>query len=634
MVSAFQDELGGLDPTFLKENSELVENCNQLEWDDINSLNDVVSSVEKVVLRYKNPNQQIKNCLDSILKKILFRYPLLFGYWKKLTAIRYQLFGLEKSIETLSEALELFPASLELWCDYLNVLCANRPNEVEFIREKFMIAKNLIGYQFLSDSFWDKYIEFESKNSDPNSLVDIYKELITIPLHQYARYSTAFKKLLSQNMKNDFNITENDIDKTIKSTQLQVNSIWPFESRIKQSFFNLTPVKQEELENWNNYLEFLISSKSTNINISKKFIDSTFERCFIPCQFYEHFWSKYTGYLISSNENYLKVIETYEKGTKILPKDCKQLRLDFIDYLKKNFKLNKDYIFEVFGRTIAFLNSIWPNETNLIMEYLVMLKRYKYSAELDQTDKEILEKQTAFSNYLNNSIENYLNKNNKFESSLLQSIINDNNISVLVVELIKINWLVLKNTMQTIKYFNQFSKNPIFQNSVSFWLIYYKFEKNCKNFTKLNKFIDQLGTQIILPTQIMNDILDDYKSFYLLKSNISAYQATTTKRLHSNELLNDPILFNSIKCNNPNPNNFSLTLNVSDWHKTVNYKSNGHPGIIVEKPQITNPIMEQTLKSFNNTAPPLPSFRNIEKINHPIKYDDAFSTIYLQESTN
>lgn len=618
-----EDALKGLDLTFLKENGSLVETYRDLRWDSIDLVNKLVSTIEQVVLKYRNPNNSIKNSLDLMFKQLLQKYPLFFGYWKKYTAVSYQLFGLEKSISVLAKSVEVFPTSLELWCDYLNVLCANNSSEVELIRNKFRLAASLIGFQFLSESFWDKYIEFETKHSEWDKLGDIYKTLITIPLHQYARYGTAFRALLNSDRTSikDFNI-----DSEIKKTQGLVNAVWPFESKIKQSFFNLSPVSEEELGNWDQYLKFLVDNKE-KLGLSKDLIKSAFERSLVPCYYYDYFWGKYLKFLRDTDEDIVNIIDIYQKGIKILPIESREFRLNFILYLKRNFRKNKEYVFTAFTQTIAYYLIIWPNDSKLMREYLSLLKRYEYSSNIDQTDKEILSKQTSFSNFLNATVNNYLE--GKRDTSIpLQDMMTENTFPIVVVELIKINWLVLKNTMQTIKYLNQFSKNSALKSSVAFWLFYYKFEKSSKNFSKLNKFISHLGSEILLPTQIINDILLDYQTFYLLNSNVTNYQSLSNSKGSNDDNSIDPILYSQLKINNPTWTPTKSTTSL-DWHKSKHFKSNGHPGIMVEKPQLTNLVIERDSKSFGKQAPQLPTFRNLEKLHQPVKYDKFFSKEYL-----
>lgn len=625
VVGGNLNALDGLESSFLRDNSQLVEAYENIDWKSVQSLNALVGSVEQVVIKYKNPNEKIKRAIETIYLQLLQRYPLFFGYWKRFTAVQYQLNGLAKSIATLGKAVEAFPNSLELWCDYLNVLCANNAGEVELIRKNFRIAKDRVGYQFLSHPFWDKYIDFETKHEAWDHLSDIYAELVTIPIHQYAKYDTAYKSfLISANSPKK----EPDLEVKLRNTQKIVSLIWPFESKIKQSFFNITPVSEEELSNWDEYLKFLTHNQLKH-SFSSKLIKATFERCLVPCLYYEHYWIMYADWSEQVQPLDLHTnIELYQRGMSMLPMNLRQFRFKFLTFLQKNYRNEKDYIFLIFGQTISSIIKLYPYEALLLTEYLAMLRRHRCGTSIDEDDKVIYDQLTSYSKELESAIKNYIN-HTVDKNALLQCLINDLNLPIIVVELIKTTWLVLKNTMQTRKYFNFYSKNRLFQSSVAFWLTYYKFEKSNQNFARLNKFVNDLGVEIFLPLTIMNDILNDYRSFYLANSNAGVYQTVRNGDDGGSEFhMMDPILLIQLKLNNPQwyPGRYKQSL---DWHRSREFRENGHPNILDDKPQISNTVLDQTTKIFGNRQLPLPTFRNLERINQPLKHDDIFSKYYL-----
>lgn len=611
------DALRGLDTQFLQDNTALVQAYRGLDWSDISSLTQMVDVIEQTVVKYGNPNDSIKLALETILWQILRKYPLLFGFWKRFATIEYQLFGLKKSIAVLATSVKWFPTSLELWCDYLNVLCVNNPNETDFIRNNFEIAKDLIGKQFLSHPFWDKFIEFEVGQKNWHNVQRIYEYIIEVPLHQYARFFTSYKKFLNEkNLK-----TTRNIDIVLRKTQTTVNEIWQFESKIKQPFFNLGQVLNDDLENWSRYLKFVTDPSKS---LDKEFVMSVFDRCLIPCLYHENTWMMYIKWLTKKNISDEVVVDIYQKANTFLPLDFKTLRYDFLRFLKRKYRSNNTLFNNIFNETVSRYLKIWPNDILLMTEYLCMLKRHSFKNSLDQSPKEILEKQTSFTKILETSITNYIN--NQIDAKVhLQTLINDKNLSIVVVELIKTTWLVLKNNMQTRKYFNLYQKNLLIKNSVPFWLTYYKFEKSNVNFTKLNKFIRELGVEIYLPTTVMNDILTDYKTFYLTHSNIVTYESSI---IDSNTF--DPILYPELKMSNPKYDPVLNTTANVDWHKKTEWKEAGHIGITTERPQISNSIIECNSGTLIQKPISLPNFRNLEKINQ-VKINDLYTEEFLKE---
>lgn len=614
------DAFDGLDPSFLRDNPQLVEAYRSINWDSVQSLNALVGCVEKTVVKYKNPNDAIKRAMEALYNELLQRYPLFFGYWKRFTAVQYQLYGLEKSIATLERALKNFPNSLELWCDYLSVLCANSANEVDLIRKNFLLAKDKIGYQFLSHPFWDKYIEFETKDEQWGNVKSIYAELILIPLHQYARYGTAYRKFLNDHKQFG---AHGNLDVEIRGTHKLVTGIWPYESKIKQSFFNITPVSEEELANWDRYLTFLMDNEIT-YKFPPRFVESVFERCLIPCLYYEHFWIKFHKWLEDARRFDLPtLIDSYQQGMRKLPQSCKEFRFCFLEYLQRNYRQDKELAFLAFTQTVSSCVKIFPGETVVVRDYLALLKRHRFLSRIDQDEKNVFDQQASYAKELESAVAAYM-EGNVDKGNPLQDMINDINLPIIVVEMIKTTWLTLRNTMQTRKYFNFYSKNRLVRSSATFWLTYYKFEKSNQNFAKLNKFINDLGSKINLPGTVINDILKDYQFFYLVNSNAGDYQAARIGEDNQNRSYSvDPILLLQLKNNDPQwtPGNFHN--GGADWYRTKEYKENCHPGIHDDKPQISNSIIECSTKSQGNRRPPLPTFRNLEKINQQPKYDNV-----------
>lgn len=634
MLLSQQDALAGLDAAFIKENQDFVKTYQNMNLNDIESLNTILKAIDLLLKTYSKPNDKIKDAIEIIFKQILSRYPLLFGYWKKFTAIEYQFHGLETSLKTLENATEAFPYSIDLWCDYLKVLITNYPKESTLIQDKINTAKKLIGWQFYSHPFWDLALDYYSKNGI--DLSESYYQLISIPLHQYAKYITAFKKLLSAK-KSDTEIKK--VDSLGKQNQVLVSQIWRYESAIKQNYFNLIPLPATEITNWSNYLEYLIKSHPDKLQL----IESVFERSLIPCCYVEEIWIKYLHWKESITKttdikDLNSIIELYERGCRIIPETKHDFRYMFLQFLEEEYKLHehpgRTLIMNAFSKCVKNIIMICPYRADQIKTmkvYLRMLKKSQFFSSIDMPSKEILSKQTAYSKYLETSINNYMLK--KVDHSIiLEDLLNDRNLSVAVVELIKTTWLILKSTLQTRKYFNQFSKHSALKESTEFWQLYYEFEKSTKNFVRLNSFINGLGTDILLPTSFINNMLNDYKSFYLLNSNISQYQTSkngqSAAHLAEASIALDPVLDIGFKINNPRWSRSihnAQKVNKADWYKSAQYKENGHPGIISDRPQITNTIIERPSKSFKNVLPGLPTFRNLEKINQSGNFRDYYS---------
>ncbi|AET39765.1 uncharacterized protein Ecym_4750 [Eremothecium cymbalariae DBVPG len=603
-----------LDNYFLTNNANWKESVCDVDWTNINSLERLISETEKLIVKYPNPNDKLKHAIYKVFEEVLNRFPLFFGYWKKFVSVVYQLDGLDKSLETLQKSVNAFPISLDLWNDYLGIILV-KEQDISKARLSFKTAEKLVGCQFLSHTFWDLYIEFETKNEQWRNLFQIYSYLSRLPLHQYAKYYTDFKVFLKEHPDSvPTDVGDNfDVDTMFVQTQQLVNDVWKFESQITQNFFNLNPVGDEELNTWNEYLEFLLKDP----RVSAELVKATFERALVPCYFYEHFWNFYVSWLLK-NDNSSSVSQVFHRGIKALPADNLSFAERYVEYLKSCTKKEKERYADLYKDALVTFCKKSPKNTSLLVEYLNLVKLTDYPSSVDQCDRDILAQQNNYTKFLEQNINGYLKNFRNEDPSQLLSILNDHNIGVAVVQLIKMNWLVLKNAMQARKHFNQFSKFPQLKASTAFWLLYYKFEKVHKNFTKLNKFISELGNEIFLPTTIMNDIIIDYQQFYLINSDINEYE----RKLAADSQIFDPLVDSTLKINNPQWKSHMKTS--KDKHKSFEYRENGHPGIFVDAPKITNTIISKSISSMRkHGTQPLPSFRNLEKINQQPKYLDV-----------
>lgn len=606
--------LSKLNLQLLKENEEFVASYKGINWQQIDSINTVLVNIDKLIKRYPNPENNIKNAILSIFTEVLTKYPFLFGYWKKFTAIQYQLYDLKTSLDTLESATNAFPQSLELWMDYLKVLTLNFPDNIKLIRTKIDQAKKLIGYQFYSHPFWDLVIDFESKQK--SDLIPIYDYVIGIPLHQYAKYVEPYKKLIKTPEKlKQFQLK-------VKNNQKIVSEIWPFESKVKQNFFNLNPLKQTEVDNWDKYLNFLIENEKPDI-----LIESVFERCLVPCCFIESFWIKYFDWL-NLKRNPLEIFEKYDTAIRLLPTDIMQVRMKYINFIKEKFNDTEyeNLSFDKLLETICKYMEHWSDDpalsSKLLKFFLPILKRHEFPTTLQDPPDTVNKKQISYSDLLFRCIMKFMGKGYDEDEHLLNKILNNGNIHIAVTELIKQTWLINKNNLQTRKYFNQFSKMEQVKQSVEFWTLFYRYEKTNKNFVKLNKFIDDLGNEIPLPIQVINNIINDYETFYLLNSNLTNFKNQTNKNDPTQPTV-DPILLSKFKINKPKwkPGQYKR-INSTEWVKTRKYKENGHPGIQVERPSVTNTIINKPVKELFQKMPSLPTFRNLEKINQSPVYTD------------
>lgn len=259
--------------------------------------------------------------------------------------------------------------------------------QIDYITQIFETARSHIGRDFLSDSFWDKYIAFlqnhEAYSDDASgelarleALTTVLASIARIPLHQYARYYEQFTETIAvyfDKLKNgkvidswdDLSIeddvalkvlTQTELNRLKKSsanesnqitaqaildhfanviflqTQTGTNDRWNFESLITRNYFHVLELDQEEIDNWDKYInwetekyfqlrETYKQQKETPPDesvspedivdletISDEFLqlETLYERALVPCAMYDTFWLKYTRSLYNIADTFLQ----------------------------------------------------------------------------------------------------------------------------------------------------------------------------------------------------------------------------------------------------------------------------------------------------------------------------------------
>lgn len=573
----------------------------------------LVTLTEQLLIKYPSPTEIVKQTITKTFDELLTRFPLFFGYWKKYVSLVYQIYGIDESIKVLSRSLDAFPQSLELWLDYMTILISNYSEDKEKIRANFENGLKFVGNQFLSHPLWDKYLDFEQNEKNLTGVVKILLQVIKIPLHQYSKYYQLFlttkqtvnideiisnEKDLSipegTNDEDKIKLVDEYFNKVFLNTQTFVAEVWAFESQIKQTYFTLSPVSKDEINNWDKYLDLLIAKHSTApTHLTKQQTISTFERSLIPTALYPQFWYKYLDWYLDSypaefdeiNSIYLKAVNLF------IPINFIDIRLNYALFLQAN-KQDQNKIHDVYLSII----STSPYELKPIGKYIRFLssitKNYKKTCE-------ILE--LVLSNYFNRQktdLEPHLQR--------LVKILNDKTISILVLELIKINWYFIKNHLNVKKSLNYYSKFEILNGSVPFWTLNYKYHKQYRDFKSLNKIIDFIKYSSSLPPATINLLLADYSEFLATnhQDDISIFELNNHSKILTLE--SQATSFLEFR-----------TQTDSKLHKRQKRQS-GHPGVLIDKPEVTNTIIDFAVS--RDKIAPLPSFKNVEKASLPIEY--------------
>lgn len=326
------------------------------------------SSSKKKKMEFPEVYAAIKATTRSTYDRFLERFVLLFGYWIKYAQLEEGFEvelgenenenGAEAEDDTTTanvdeghgaqrvyeRAVAAFPASVDLWTAYLEFMVtryqakykssapaapATLSKEVEVIRTLFERGAELVGRDFLSHPFWDKYLEFEELvvggAGVEDRVVRILARVAQYPLHQYARY---YEKLVAVMpafsgpavelialapipgqgqgpQEEDGKDAAAHYARVFQRTQQGTTDRWAYESRISRSYFHVVELEAEQLQNWHAYLTWEEAQQSALSSDNNNDHDSGFEqtrslyeRALVPCALYDEVWLRYTRWLL------------------------------------------------------------------------------------------------------------------------------------------------------------------------------------------------------------------------------------------------------------------------------------------------------------------------------------------------
>ena len=139
-----------------------------------------------------------------------------------------------------------------------------------------------VGLDFLSHPFWDKYMEFEERMEQQERIFALLSRVITIPMHQYARYFERYRSMsqsrplqalvpgqtltqLQMDVENEgagykAGRSQAEVEREIRAriengaqleifrkTQAETTKRWTYEQEIKRPYFHVTDLDEAQL---------------------------------------------------------------------------------------------------------------------------------------------------------------------------------------------------------------------------------------------------------------------------------------------------------------------------------------------------------------------------------------------------
>ncbi|KAK8224760.1 hypothetical protein HDK90DRAFT_91408 [Phyllosticta capitalensis] len=288
----------------------------------------------------RNSSPQSIAATRAAYDRFLAKFPLVFGYWKKYADLEFSIAGTEAAEMVYERGVASIASSVDLWANY----CAFKVetnHDSDVIRELFERGAACVGLDFLAHPFWDKYLEFEERLESVERIFAILQRIITIPMHQYARYFERFRhlaqtrpltELVSADLLAQFRAdlqldplaaskTEHELDRDLRAridqhhqevfykTQTETTKRWTYEQEIKRPYFHVTDLDEPQLANWRKYLDFEEAEGSFE---RASFL---YERCLVTAAYYDEFWLRYARWMLAQPGKEEEVRNIYQRAS-------------------------------------------------------------------------------------------------------------------------------------------------------------------------------------------------------------------------------------------------------------------------------------------------------------------------------
>lgn len=201
-------------------------------------------------------------------------------------------------------------------------------------------------------------MEFEERMEQQERIFAILGRVITIPMHQYARYYERYSQMantqpltalipiqtltqLQMDVENEgagfkAGRSQGEVEGEIRSriqgihyevfrkTQAETTKRWTYESEIKRPYFHVTDLDESQLVNWRKYLDF---EEGEGEHARIQFL---YERCLVTCAQHEEFWLRYARWMFAQSSKDEEVRNIYQRASCLfVPIALPQTRLQY-----------------------------------------------------------------------------------------------------------------------------------------------------------------------------------------------------------------------------------------------------------------------------------------------------------------
>ncbi|KIV78122.1 hypothetical protein, variant 1 [Exophiala sideris] len=463
----------------------------------------------------RNSSSQAITTVRSIYDRLLGKFPLFFGYWKKYADLEFSIAGTEAAEMVYERGVASVANSVDLWTNYCSFK-TETSHDADVIRELFERGAACVGLDFLAHPFWDKYIEFEERMEGADRIFTILGRIILIPMHQYARYFEKYRQWaqsrpltaiappgtltqLQMDLENEgagYKAGRNqaEVERELRAridnyhleifrrTQTETTKRWTYESEIKRPYFHVTELDESQLTNWRKYLDF---EESEGDFTRTQFL---YERCLVTCAQHDEFWLRYARWMLAQPGKEEEVRNIYQRASCI-----------FVPIALPTTRLQYAYFEEMSGRVDvakdiheAILINL-PGHVETIVSLANVSRRHSG-----------LESAVAV-----------------YQSHIESQTIDASAKAALVAEWAKLLWKVKGAPEEARQLFQKYQH--WYLESAAFWTNYLRFEieqpaaagSEQTQYDRIRRVVDDILTKSVLPEAIVQELITTYMKYLL-----------------------------------------------------------------------------------------------------------------------
>ena len=270
----------------------------------------------------------------------------------------------------------------------------------------------------MSHPFWDKYIEFETRQEAHGRVFALLTRLCRIPLHQYSRYYEKLRGMAHSLPLSDVvsadelsriraevqaettaqGVSERpelEVEREIRSkidamfyevftaTATEVNNRWTYESELGHQYFHTIALNHTQLNGWRKYLDFEEAGGDFE---RTKFL---YERCVNTCALYEEFWLRFARWMSAQPGREEEVRHIYMQGAFLVPVSRPGIRLQWACFEESQGRI--DVARDIHA---SILNKL-PDCTEVIISWAHLERRQKDTEAAIQVLKDHIDAPTV-----------------------------------------------------------------------------------------------------------------------------------------------------------------------------------------------------------------------------------------------